>query len=253
MKKIKEIFKRSKKSTIASIVTFFLFWAIYASTMGMYFDQKIKFIILGIIPFLLFLTVAILININYKKIWVQKFISKFNSKNIVRILCEILTVVLIFVLVEYYMILFLFMADSEIENPEKDIRYYSRFMNKELLRVFPSEIPSSVENIKFISHPGLLQAGSTIELSYVDNKMTASEFDSIYRKKATWVGFIDEYEENDGLFSTEMFYRFRNENNFKIYLIDGKCDNSGYCNHGKRLLAAYNETTKGVIFQHSEW
>lgn len=35
--------------------------------------------------------------------------------------------------------------------------------------------------------------------------------------------------------------------------MDGDCDNSGYCNHGNYIIAAFNKKTHEVIFSSEQW
>ena len=86
--------------------------------------------------------------------------------------------------------------------------------------------------------------------------MTKENFDKEYKNKAIWIGHKEEYTEKEGLLSRVFTYTpsyYKNENDYIIYLIEGRCDDSGYCNHGDFLIAAFNEKTNEVIFSSGEW
>ena len=86
--------------------------------------------------------------------------------------------------------------------------------------------------------------------------MTKEKFDKEYKNKAIWIGHKEEYTEKEGLLSRVFTYTpsyYKNENDYIIYLIEGRCDDSGYCNHGDFLISAFNEKTNEVIFSSGEW
>lgn len=91
---------------------------------------------------------------------------------------------------------------------------------------------------------------------YVDDQLDTKYFDDKYEQIAEWVGHKEEYEEKPGLLSGVFSMtpaEYKRENDFKIYLIRGECDDSGYCNHGRFLVVAVNENTKEVLYQCESW
>ena len=123
-------------------------------------------------------------------------------------------------------------------------------------KVFPQKIPKNVEDVKFYYAPGVLQGGTRYTLYYVDKKMTLDEFDKKYKKQAEWIGHIDDYKEKPGLLGGAFYStpsEYKNENEYVIYLIKGRCDDSGYCNHGDFLMAAFNEKTHQVVYSTESW
>ena len=81
-------------------------------------------------------------------------------------------------------------------------------------------------------------------------------FNEKYKDNAIWIGNIDEYDEKEGLltgaFSNTPAYD-KNSSDYVIYLYEDYCDDSGYCNHGEFLFAAFNEKTSEVIYKHEYW
>lgn len=65
-----------------------------------------------------------------------------------------------------------------------------------------------------------------------------------------------EYTEKNGLLAGAFVYTpvyYENEDDYILYLVEGRCNDSGYCNHGDFLIAAFNEKTNEVIFRSEEW
>ena len=86
--------------------------------------------------------------------------------------------------------------------------------------------------------------------------MNQEKIAKIYKNKAIWIGYKEEYTENKGLLTTSFAHTpsyYKNEFDYTIYLIEGNCDDSGYCNHGSFLLVAFNEKTKEIIFKSEQW
>ena len=133
---------------------------------------------------------------------------------------------------------------------------YHIFVSPGLKDTFPSSIPKDVEDVSFYYAPGFLQGGTRHNLYYIDKKMTIVEFDNKYKNKAIWIGHKEDYKENPGLLSGAFYStpsEYNNENDYVIYLIEGSCDGSGYCNHGEFKLAAFNETTHEVVYSSETW
>ena len=154
-----------------------------------------------------------------------------------RIFAFIMTILAIFLVTILIIIWALMSALDAVENPITDVKYYKREIKGHLLKVFPSDIPDNVEKVEFYYAPGILQGGTNYSLYYVD-------------------GHKDEYTEKMGLLTGAFSYtpaEYENEDDYIIYLIEGNCDNSGYCNHGKFLMTAYNEKTNEVIFRSERW
>lgn len=86
--------------------------------------------------------------------------------------------------------------------------------------------------------------------------MTKEKFEKKYSNEAIWIGHKENYTEKKGLLSSAFAYTpayYTNENDYIIYLIEGRCDDSGYCNHGNFMLTAFNEDTNEVVFRSEQW
>lgn len=160
-------------------------------------------------------------------------------------------------MVFYYFIALFVCALLSVTNPVTDSKYYNHYVTGERLeKVFPEKIPSNAKNIEFYYAPGILQGGTNYSLYYIDDSITKEKFDKEYKNNAIWIGHKEEYTEKEGLLYGVFAYTpayFENENDYIIFLIEGRCDDSGYCNHGDFLIAAFNEQTKEVVFRSEQW
>lgn len=241
--KITQIIERSKLSFIMCIITLILSYIFIDSSLIFDGKEKIIVLLIGFVPVIVFLIITLAINYFYKKNIVQKAL-------------KILNILLIIILPMYYLIGFLACTVIKISNPIVNIKNYKYLVNGELLNVFPSSIPENVIDTRLTYSPALLQAGDQITLYYIDNNLNFEEFDNKYKEKAIWIGNVDDYEENKGLLTgifSDTSVTYETENDFIIYLIEGKCDDSGYCNHGKFTLAAVNPKTNEVIYEYKYW
>ncbi len=242
-KKWEEIstFKKIRFPLIMSIITFLV--GIFLSYDLVGFPLKVQVIsfLAAFIPFILFMIFLFVIYINKEK---QKVFSIFKTISIA------VTCLLLF----YYFIAMFIIILVEAVNPMTNPKYYSFHIPDS--QVFPKNIPKDVEEVKFLYAPGVLQSGTRYTLYYVDKNMTLNEFDKKYNKQAKWIGHIDDYKEKAGLLSGAFYYtssKYKNENDYVIYLITSRCDGPGYCNHGHFLMAAFNEKTNQVVYSTETW
>jgi len=244
LKKFYLCFKNSKLSFIMTIISCFIFVIFLLTTFT--YDMSYRWIILSlsIIPFFVFLMITLLTN---------KFIHKKDTKQISTVFSTILSLLLII----YVLILLFVSALLEANNPIKNIKYYSYYYdNSKINSVFPETIPDDVVNIQFQYSPAVLQGGFEYSLYYIDENIEIDTFDNKYRKKAEWIGYLDEYNLKEGLLGGAFHFTpidYENEDDFLIYLIDSECDDSGYCNHGEFLLVALNTKTKEIVYRFSNW
>ncbi len=237
-------FKKIRYPFIMSIVTFIFGILLSYESIGFSLGTRIKILLVSFLPFILFCLIIFAI-------------YKFKKKRKVVSFLKNTSIVMTFFLVFYLMCFAFFVTLLEVMNPTVNPKYYSYYINgSRLKKAFPTKIPKDVESVKFFYMPGILQGGTRHTLYYVDKNMTVSEFDKVYKDKAEWIGHIDEYIEKEGLLSSVFYYtpsEYNNENDYIIYLIEGHCDNSRYCNHGDYLIAAYNEKTNEVVFSSEVW
>lgn len=241
--KIKEIFKYNKLSIIMCIITLSIGVLFYSSTaIGIPIKEKLIIFLASFIPFFIFLIITIF-----------SYHFKERFKKILKAISIILSLSLIFY---YFIALFVCMALAAM-NPVTDTKYYNYYVTGESLeKVFPAKIPSNAKNIEFYYAPGILQGGTNYSLYYIDDSMTKEKFDKNYKNKAIWIGYKDEYTEKRGLLSGAFAFTpayYKNEDDYIIYLIEGRCDDSGYCNHGNFLIAAFNEKTNEIVFRSEQW
>lgn len=240
-------FQKIRFPFIMSIITFILgvFWSY--DSIGFFLRTRMKILLVSFLPFIIFSIITFII---YKFKEKSKVVSYFKTTSIV----------ISFFLVFYYFNASFYVVFLEASNPMINPKYYNYHIHdSRLKKAFPNKIPKDAENVIFFYVPGFLQGGTKYTLYYIDKNMTFSEFNQKYQEKANWMGHINEYMEKRGLLSGAFYdtpaeySQNNNENDFIIYLIDGNCDNSGYCNHGDYLFAAYNEKTREVVFSSEIW
>lgn len=239
--KEKTTFKKILFPLIMSIITFLIGILLSYDSFGYPFKAKLIIFLLAFLPCILFLLFIFII---YK-----------NKENkIIYTIFKIFSIVNTCLLLAYYFLAIFFIVLTEAINPMTNPKYYSFY--KPNKTVFPQKIPKDVEAVKFLYAPGILQGGTRYSLYYIDKKMTLTNFDKKYKEQAEWVGHIDEYKEKPGLLSSAFYStpsKYKNENDYVIYLINSKCDDSGWCNHGFYMIAAFNEKTHQVVYSSESW
>ena len=238
---LKKLFLKSKYSFILSILCFIISIPFLFTGIGITWYIRLLIIFIGIIPCLLFLLITIL---RYK------LDHKQYIKDITFILNGLLTLALPF----YLFFAIFIIAGLTATNPVTNPKYYSHYVSDDyLLEVFPKEIPEDATNIKFEYTPSFLQGASVIELYYQSSHL--KDLESTLKEKTIWTGTLNEYTENPELLDNNIFnfLTSSNINDFLIYLIDGECDDSGYCNHGIFLLVAINSNTNEIIYSYHNW
>lgn len=237
-------FKNNKFQFIMSIITFIIGVYLSSGAIGLPIKAKLVILLVSFMPFILFVMFVLLIN-------------KYKEKAKVCFFINVISMIATFLLIIYYFLAIFLIAIEEADNAVTNPKYYKHYVNTfSIKRVFPKEIPKDVDNIKFYYAPGLLQAASNCSLYYIDENLSLEEFDKMYKEKAKWIGHKNEYTENECLLESAFLHTPAdeyNEDDFVIYLVEGDNDDSGYCNHGIFLLAAYNEKTNEVIYRASSW
>lgn len=205
------------------------------------FSFRYILLLLGYAPFLLFFTFSIL-HFIFKTELMQKLLVDF-------------TIVLSAFLLFYYFLAFGMCIAIEGTTPITNAKYYKYKVKGEwLLQVFPKEIPSHVQNVQFAYQPGFLQGGAVVSLYYIDEHLDTETFQKNWEEKAIWIGHFDQNDSKKYRLSFYMTPVDENKiNDFMIYLIEGRCDDSGYCNHGDFLFVAINPGTKEVIYKGEDW
>lgn len=248
-KKEENYLKKCKFPLIMSIITFLIGSFLVYDTIGVPLKAELEILLASYLPTLLFILNTILM-------------YKFQNNNKFIITFHILSIILTCILLIYYFIaMFIVVVIQAINGVSNPIFYKHYVSGTHLTKVFPKNIPKNVTDVKFHYNPPLLQGGMIHYLYYVDENMTSDKFDKKYKNKAMWVGHKNEYNEKKGLLSGDLlmssdgsyYKRQEHESDFVIYLVKGRCDDSGYCNHGEYLLSAYNEKTKEIIYKSEIW
>lgn len=179
--------------------------------------------------------------------------EKKHTENI----CLVFSAIILWLLLGYYFFIIFMSAVYESENPVMNLKHYKSIVKGDyMLSVFPKEIPESVENVSFVYAPGFMQGDTGISLYYKDESLSTEGVDKKFGETAVRVGNFKELS-NDSLFETLSFKDIpveeKERDNFKIYMMDSKCDDSSYCNHGEYLFVAFNETSHEIIYKYCHW
>ncbi len=235
--KLKNILKYCKLPFIMSVISLLIGLSLFFEVaIGIPLKEQLLVFVIVFIPFFTFAFMTFLIY-KYKE---KKFL-------------KVITVLLVLTSFFYFLIETTLCALIAMDNPITNPIYYRYYVNdKYLKQAFPKKIPKNAKEVDFYYSLGFLQAGTVYSLYYIDEDMTLDKFDSMYRDKAKWIGYKEEYTEN-GCLSSAFSRAHGTENDYLIYMIEGKCDDSGYCNHGSYLIAAFNQDTKEVVFSSEQW
>lgn len=242
MNKVKEVFKNSKFTFIMSIITFMVGIYIGLSVLGVPLSKFMIVLLLSLVPCLYYLIILTL-DCKYKK----------NKKTLI----NIFKYGGLFILPIYYFLILFVALGIAFTNPITDVKYYNHYVNGELNEIFPKKIPKDAEKVSFYYTPGLLQAGTIYSLYYIDKDINSDKINELYKDKAIWIGKISEYEKDKDLLNNAFSFSPLDgaiyEDDYTIYLFEGDCDDSGYCNHGKLLFMAYNDNTKEILYKAEGW
>lgn len=229
MKKISNSIKDSSIIFVLLTINILYFFYVFKFNM-IYMDisLRIKYIILDLIPFIIYLILFIFYRI--------------KKTNIIKILACSLFLIFNFC---YKIQISIFKVIDLSNHPIININHYKYVRINE----FPKKIPKSAKNIKLFYIPGFLQGGDTLKLYYIDTKSNIQKIekqlknDNIISVKGTT------YENSfdfDG-------YKINNINDFDFYYLKNHCDDSGYCNHGNYFAIAINENTNEIIYITESW
>lgn len=243
-KKIINTFRNAKFCFIMSVITFLIAFYFFYASKGDDWSYRYIAVVLGSIPFFIYFFLTYITN-------------KWSYKKYTKAITSTIGILILLVLWIYYFMLIFMYTFVETEHPVKNIKNYHDFVNGSyLLKAFPKKIPEGVEEVRLIYSPSVLQAGTEVGLYYIDPKLDIQEFNNKYQEKSKWIGYTHEYSEKRGFLSgifSNMPVAYEREKNFKVYLLDDSCDESGYCNHRHFLLVAVNEDTKEVMYKAESW
>lgn len=241
---LKEMKKNNKLAFNFVIIDFIVGTLLFYDALFRPINIILLTLLLSYLPFIIFFIISLL---SYH------FKNNLKAIKIIKITTKILSYLQVFY---YFMAIFMItilMALNPVTNP----KYYKFFVNyDELTKVFPKQIPDNASNVQFYYAPGVLQGGTDYVLYYIDNNITLDKFNEKFKNKSIWIGHENEYTEKKGLLTSIFSHtpiEYEKKDDFIIYLIEGECDNSEYCNHGNYLLVAINENTNEIVYKSSSW
>ena len=154
----------------------------------------------------------------------------------------VLSVVLALASAFYVIFLFVWSATTTTT----DVRYYGRAYHQidsrdSVADVFPSSIPADAEDIEFVYHPQFLQGGEVFELSYTTTDEKLTQWETLLRKEAQWIGTNEDWEQDNG-WSCE-------DDDGVLYQLYW----DGGFNHGEMCYALIGDETGRIKFYYSQW
>ncbi len=200
-------------------------------------NYRIKITILAFIPVIAYTVLSVL---KYRKNLEKKVKRKIN----------IISILLLFTFLFFQIYIFGLCLKCEFDGFEISQKRYSKYVkDTHLLKIFPNIIPSTAKNVSFY------RDAFSVILYYIDETLDIEKLDRKY-SDAEWIGYKTYNYDRQSLLTGNLYDKkidMESDYDFRIYLIEGKCDDSGYCNHGVYWLMAFNEKTKEVIYKFSNW
>lgn len=247
---IRVLFKKCTFQLIMFIITFIIsLWFLCGNTFAYGIEIWFMLTLTGVIPPIIF-GIAL-----YRK---YKFSNIKKTKSTINWFTTIITILLPIYYIATAFILLMTLLGKDIT----DYHYYKRFTSNNQYIAFPKKIPKSAENINYYYKLPFLQGGETNLLYYKDNTLTKEKVNKMF-SKAIWIGAIKEDDRIDYILESntptmdEVFYNTNRIEgyleDFTLYVFDASCDESGYCNHGNFLIAAYNDNTKEILYRYENW
>ena len=167
---------------------------------------------------------------------------------------QTLTVALSSILVIASFVYTIFLSVLTATTVTTDVTFYPRAyaqIDEEdgVTGIFPTTIPADAENIAFRYNPQFLQGSEWFELSYTTTVEVLSDWDSLLRHRAEWVGSYAEWRENhDG-------GGFQHEDAllYQLYWEDETHGEMAYANHGETAFVLIDLTRNQITFFYEDW
>lgn len=244
--KVSSDFKKAPFPAVMALISFVLFAFIY------YFvtvRSANPYYFIGLIFAIPFASFAVITIFTVKE--------KLKSKVAV-ILTSVLTVIMPILMC----FAFIFMAIIASIDTVTDLSKYHRVLklkdyeNNELIKHFPSKIPSNAKNATFSYQPGFLQGGEEYRLKFTTDVNTIESYTKELSQRAKWIGKSSNREvELNGveMVSFDSFGYNKLPVDFTIYLIISEPYKPFDWNHGKLSLVAISEKRSEILFFAEHW
>lgn len=230
---IKFIYKKTKMVFVWGILSFIIFLILINGTYYENLSSILKYWFLFLIPTIIFFLLIYLV-----------VKDKLSLK-----IAKIIAYPLVFLSFFYYPYILLVNAlDEAIYGYSKISTYYKLYddLDNDTKKHLPKKIPNEKEAI-FHFNPSFLQGGSLFSLYF---KTTREEIDNYVEEFSSIAISPKDFAQPDFTYTP---YKGKLSQDFELYYLDGKCDDSGYCNHGLYSVAAINKNTNEIIFEMSGW
>lgn len=239
-------FKKAPYPAVMTLITFVLFTCVYffvtVRSIEPYYFSGLIFAI----PF-----------ISFGAITFFTIKEKLKRKAAI-ILTSVLTVIVPIVMC----FAFIFMAITAPLSTVTDLSSYHRVLklndyeNSELIKHFPSKIPTDAKNAMFNYQPGFLQGGEGYKLKFSTDSNSIENYIKEFSQGAKWIGKSNHREaEINGveMASFDSFGYNKLPIDFTIYLIISEPYKPFDWNHGKLSLVAVSKQRSEIIFFAKHW
>lgn len=177
-------------------------------------------------------------------LYVVTFLSSKGilTSKVTTVITTILSIVLLLASV-FYTVLLSIWASTTVTT---DVRFYSRAYARiddedGVEGIFPEKIPTDANDITFKYTPQFLQGGEVFELSCTLSSTDISEWESLLKREAEWIGSNEEWHKMNN-------WAFRGTNGVRYQL-----DWDGGYNHGEMSYVLIEPSTNRITFYYSEW
>lgn len=246
LRKVSWDFKKAPFPAVMAVISFVLFAFIYyfvtVRSVKPYYFMGLIFAI----PFASFGAITIFT------------VKEKLKRKVAVILTSVLTVIMPIVMG----FAFIFMAIMASIDTVTDLNSYHRVLklkdyeNNELIKHFPSKIPSNAKDAIFNYQPGFLQGGEEYRLKFTTDVNTIESYTKELSQRAKWIGKSSNREaEINGveMVSFDSFGYNKLPLDFTIYLIISEPYKPFDWNHGELSLVAVSKQRSEIIFFAEDW
>lgn len=231
MYKISEFYKNARLTFVLTIFNTIVVFLLLCSINEVEKNKFVFLILLGIAPSLIFLILTIILNV-------------FKEKTSLISIIRIISYILLFLYIFYFMLVYFCYIAIMADNPEVSIESYN--YNKKI-NYFPKEIPKEYEDVAYY-HKYPFMYGEKIILYLKIDEQLIKEYKKEFENKTV------EREKNMSKYVeySNTPYEDKSTEGFDWYIIESKCDDSNYCNHGIDKHVRINEETNEIIFYYHD-
>lgn len=237
------------KQIIKTILSYFIELCIIINIIIFVFIRK-NYVIENVFKSVIF-TILLLIPIFVSLIMLnikKKDIMNNNTLNLIQVLLVIGTFIYLF-----FVIIFAdyILAVDGVNN----IKNYNKVCSLYKIKICPNKISKTAKKVYFHYNAPFFQGGEKFNLFFQTDTTEIQNYKKKYENNSKWIN-------NYNLLNNDYYFLKNRKNeelfqgdieNIKVYFLDGRCDNSGYCNHGEYNAIFINEKNNSIMFNYEKW